>query len=151
MITNKQRLLYLLDILAEPFSESAKNYSCGCGGDNPDNPTEKKLRSEDIGSALMAIEGPIVCKRDLIDAVLVDAYNMENKTKYKSLSEVLEQLNDQQVKEMLPKNMDFSKVDRNLEDIALFIDVNRPKKTTFEEIKAWDARHRNDFINQLEF
>lgn len=137
-ITNKQRLLYILDIIAEPFPESAKIEACGCGS----NDNEDKV--ENAKAHLYAIEGPMLSKRDLIERSLMDAFDAKN---VKSFDEFISKFNDDQIATIL-QSFDVNLIDRHLRDLALFLDKNRAVKTTFEEIKEWDRRHKNDFEQQ---
>lgn len=134
-ISNKQRFLYILDILAEPFPESAKIEACGCGA----NGNEEKV--ENAKAHLYAIDGPMLSKRDLIEMALLDAFGAKN---VKNFEEFVDSLNDEQMGLIL-QHFDINMIDQHLRDLALFLDDHRAIKTTFEEIKKWDKRHKNDF------
>lgn len=151
-ITNKQRLLYLLDILAEPFPESAKLESCSCGAnEQKEVSTEGVILSkestfvpnmEDAKKTLYSIEGPMLSKRDLIEVALLEAYSP--KKKFKTFDEFLNSLADDQIGKLLLE-VDVGKIDQHLIDLSLFMDTERPIQTTVEEIIKWDTNHKGDF------
>jgi hypothetical protein len=141
LITNRQRLLYILDTLKESFPESARIETCGCGDkEGPEKKVDKKVTTEDVKSMLYAIEGPMLCKRDLIERMLMEMYGAKN---VKTFDEFLDTLSDQQIGIVI-SNFNVDKIDTHLHDLALFLDPARAIPTTFEEIKQWDKRHKND-------
>ena len=152
-ITNRHRLDYVLDLLAEPFPEKAKLVACACGAKGQGGP---------LGE-LKAQGDSMLSKRDLIEGALLEALGKgtslgnpdpkpnefcagracELRTKPLGFLEAeLDAMNNDQVGKLL-KLTPIPTIDIHLRDMALFLDPERG--TTFNEVKDWDLRHRNDF------
>ena len=93
-ITNRQRVEYILDVLAEQFPTKAKLLSCACGSKAGEKPT-----LDSSGQVLAAVEnGVLPSKRDLIEGALLDALKREGKQlQATSLQKALEGMNDEEI------------------------------------------------------
>lgn len=134
--TNRQRLSYLLDVLAEPFPDTAKKQACNCGAEETNsvkNETENETKNETENKAPQVT---FTTKRDLIEGALLDALGGS----MSSFQSALDKMSDAQVGTALLTHVDVDMVDRHLHDLDLF--ATRP--TTLDELKAWDTAHKND-------
>lgn len=150
-ITNRHRINYILDVLAEPFPEKAKYKSCACGAASD----EKNGATTTLTGSGAKVEGEkMPCKRDLIEQALLEALKMDYYDvrtsaafiqavrKENDFESFLDRLSDEEIGNLLSK-VNIGLIDTHLRDLALFMDPNRPVKTTFSEIKRWDKRHAN--------
>jgi hypothetical protein len=139
-ITNRQRLDYLLDWLAESFPEQAQLKSCNCGSDGT-----RVIASSGVAA------GRFPSKRELIEDSLLQGMQAQNpnwvESSSISFSEALDNLDDTQIGRFL-KFVPVDLIDRHLNDLALF--MNPQRHTSLQEIKEWDKRHANDF-SQVQF
>lgn len=172
-ITNVHRLLYLLDCLAEPFPQEviARNgQTCKCGAEGVDGAVDTNGAAEtnvvdhtDVSNNGVPV---IACKRDLIEKALLESLgqyglnlsttnqsnnnntNTTNNTnsEQSKLVSRLSQLSDGELFPLL-QGIDVPRIDNHLNDLALFMNPERPGniKTSIDEIVKWDKRHANDF------
>ena len=138
-ITNRHRLDYLLDVLAESFPEKAKLVSCACGTKDKG---ELKTATNSDGEAML------LSKRDLVENALLEAFKLDfPDDKSTTLDEALGKLSDKALGKLL-RLVPVDTIDVHLRDLALFLDSNR--QTTLGEVKSWDTRHASDLkINKL--
>jgi len=134
MITNRHRIDYLLDVLAEPFPEKATKKSCACG---------KKSSGAD--------DDFLKTKRMLIEEALLEALKLSvqknssdllEKLEGGDLETVLDEMSEDEIGKLL-KFVPLKIIDTHLLDLSLFLDPDRP--TTVEEIIEWDRKHAQDF------
>lgn len=134
--TNRQRLGYLIDTLAEPFPlENLKRAGkCACGD-------QSSARS---GDAL----DQTTTKRDAIEQALLMALVKQRSVSAKAdsqLTDALDSLSEAQLGQLL-KHIPTATVDQHLYDLAVFLQPDRV--TTVDEICAWDRKHQHDFTNK---
>jgi len=127
MITNRHRIDYLLDALAEPFPEKAKKKSCACG------------------DAQQAATDSFQTRRDLIEGALLEALQLSGADTRKPgdhLESILDEMSEAELGKLLTC-VPLKIVDTHLSDLSLFLDPERP--TTLEEVIEWDKKHLQDF------
>ena len=145
MITNIQRLEYILDVIAEPFPQNSNGGECGCGDDDAEkkNVAEKKqepptsLRSQEVPLAKQTVRG-------LVESALTEALPSDWKQEVDGGDGGGEKLGLLDIiATKLLKHFDLEAIDSQMRDLALFLDPNRPVNTTLVEIVAWDkARYK---------
>lgn len=138
MITNRQRLDYILDWLAESFPEKAQMKSCACGAKG--EKTEGKEKEKTVTKS-----DRFPSKRELIEASLLLALKRQGSAgdATVSLEAALDEMDETEIGQLL-KKMPVDLIDRHLSDMALFKNQHRP--TTLQEIIDWDTRHAKDFL-----
>ena len=122
MISNLQRFEYLLDTIAEPFPEKAKERNCGCDENITETP-------------------PWKTKRDLVEEAVVEAMPESWKTQG-SLKDILKNKSDAEIAPLL-SHVNIDTIDSHLQDLARFSNTGTGPEgtTTFSDIVGWDTRH----------
>lgn len=141
VITNRQRLDYILDWLAEPFPEKAQLKSCACGASDQAGKKEEKKESTVPSDP----SGRFPSKRELIEEALLTALKTQTSTaeiRAQTLEMALNDMDETEIGQLL-KLMPVDLIDRHLSDMSLFRNPLRP--TSLQEIEDWDTRHAKDF------
>ena len=142
-ITNAQRLNYVLDLIAEPFPDKAKEYQCDCG-DEKSKETNTRILP---GTLAMTNEyekpkkeREKKCKRDLVEESILNSFKVTPLPQ--NLNDYLTSINDAEIEKLISK-IDIAKIDAHLHTIASFMDPTQP--TSIKEIVQWDKQHNKDF------
>jgi hypothetical protein len=122
MISNRQRLNYVLDTLAESFPDDMILKSCNCGADGGKQPQ--------VATGQMT-------KRKLIEEALLEALGGASAAGAASgprtLTAVLDGMSEAELAKLL-SHLPVAAIDQQLNDLAVFL--SRP--TTLDEIITWD-------------
>jgi hypothetical protein len=131
MITNRQRIEYILDTLAEPFSDESKEIKCDCAGGDPGG-NQTPTNATPNGITNTGVPEPIVkSKRELIEEAIIDALP-EAKQVSTSMDEVLDNMTEEEIGGLLT-HLDVPTIDQELRDLAIFMTPGR--LTTLRELR----------------
>jgi hypothetical protein len=123
MISNRQRLNYVLDTLAESFPDDMVSKPCNCGADGGGKKPQRA--------------GGQMTKRKLIEEALLEALGgaagAASGGGPKTLTVVLDGMSEAELAKLL-SHLPVAAIDQQLNDLAVFL--SRP--TTLDEIITWD-------------
>lgn len=146
--TNQERLLFILDNIAEPFPFEAKSHSCACGA-GPESASGPSVEKEESSASPLQQNSVATskesksqkrvrkCKCDLVEEAILESLTGANKmsaTSPKTLKEYLGSASDVEVGKLIT-TFNIPLVDQQLYDLAIF---QTDATKTFSDLLKWD-------------